>query len=112
MSALLKQPTIRSKRLMEWARGHDAGCQGRFPGWCVWTPTAGCHAPSGVRFGKGVSTKPPDILIALLCPACHDIVDGRAGTDFDPEFVRLVWHEAHCATEVLMVQDGMIEVAR
>lgn len=109
---MLKTPAIRSPKIMEWARDHPAGCQIRLPEYCVWGPTMWCHIPAGVRFGKGTARKGPDILIALGCFQCHQIVDGHIKTDLEPDFIRRCWHEAHCATEVLMVQDGLIEVVR
>lgn len=108
MKALLKSPVIRSPKLMEWARGHEAGCQIRLPG-CEWGPTCGSHIPSGVRFGKGWATKPPD-LPALACDQCHKLVDGQIKTDLEPEFMRLCWFEGFIATLILAIDEGMIRV--
>lgn len=114
---MTKHPAIRSPKLIEWARDHSAGCQIRYPfdtrteRSCEWEPTRGSHIPSGVRFGKGTGTKPVD-LVALACPFCHDVADGRIRTDFDKSFVLLCWHDGLLATLIIALREGVILMPR
>jgi len=105
---LSKAPNIRSKRLREWARGNDHGCQIRLPG-CQHSPTVGSHVPSG--YGKGIGYKPPDILIALSCDVCHGVVDGRIKTQSLSRDERmLAWYSGFAETLLLAIREGLVEV--
>ncbi len=85
-------------------------CTIRLPGICNSNPETSvmAHLPSGVRFGKGMGTKPSDLLVAIACSDCHGVCDGRIKTDFDREFIKLAWWEGHGETLVILEKAGII----
>ena len=43
--------------------------------------------------------KPHDLHCAWLCSACHDVLDGRASSDLERDFVRAAVYEAVLRTQ-------------
>lgn len=72
---LLKEQTLRSKKLRDSARGED--CTLRIPGHCNGDPATSvlCHLPFG---GRGMGAKAPDHHAVIACSGCHDALDHRA----------------------------------
>jgi hypothetical protein len=67
----------------------------------------GAHSNS-LRDGKGMGQKSHDVL-AYLCRACHDLVDGRIG-GMDRAARRMLWLEAAHETILWLLQSGHLEV--
>ena len=95
---------FRSKPLLHLASECE-NCQ--FCG--VYAPKAivGCH-PNGLKYGKGTGQKAHD-LVAFLCPECHNILDGRAGTltRFERDAMFL---ESFYSTMLWAFKDGRLRV--
>ncbi|MCW5720755.1 MAG: DUF1364 family protein [Devosia sp.] len=74
MTAHFKLPPIRSRKVLDYARGQP--CCFRFPGVCNgnWETTVSCHIHDRHR---GMGTKASDISIIFGCSSCHDLADGR-----------------------------------
>jgi len=69
-----------------------------------------CLAHSNeLRLGRGASFKSPDYYGAILCPACHDIVDGRAPSDLTKEGKREMHRLAHEKTLAWWFEAGILE---
>lgn len=62
--------------LRKLARGQD--CMVRIPGVCNGNPETTVLAHYRLAGACGMGVKPPDIMGAWCCSACHDAVDGRA----------------------------------
>ena len=99
--------------MRESARGEV--CQIRIPGVCNHNreTTVLCHA-NGSAAGKGIGMKSADVLGAIGCSACHDVVDGRrqppAGMTRDD--VRLCFWEGHARTVRLWIDEGLLVLER
>lgn len=85
-------------------------CQIRIPGYCKPAPdnetTVLAHLPGG-----GVGNKRLNIHGAYSCDVCHDIVDGRLRTEYSAETLALYHHEGVIRTQIIMINDGIIEVS-
>jgi len=57
---------------------------------------------------SGVGMKPPDILGAWCCHACHDAVDGRNTKGRDREWLRFLHAEGVLRTLVQLQSEGKI----
>lgn len=77
-------------KLRKLARGKD--CQIRLPGICNFNAETTVLAHYRLSGLCGTSLKPPDLLGAWSCSACHDVCDQRRLTHNSRETVRL----AHC----------------
>ena len=90
--------------LRKEAKGRE--CQIRIPGACNGDPDTVVLAHLS---GGGMGRKHSDLLGAWACSACHDGVDGRAKTDFDPNSIKL-WHlEGMARTlEILASEDKIV----
>lgn len=93
--------------LTKYARGKD--CTIRIPGICngnsetsVW-----CHLRMiGI---SGGSLKSPDVLGAIGCSACHDVVDNRAASyAFTYEQRRHYLLEGMARTQYRLIQEGIL----
>ena len=87
------------------ARGRD--CQIRIPGVCNGNPETVvlCHLP-----GAGMGRKSNDLFAAYGCSACHDLVDGRAHSDYPRELLKLWFHEAVIRTQQILIDEGRLRV--
>lgn len=63
-----------------------------------------------VALGRGAYFKTEDMLGAILCPNCHDHVDGRKGGWTLTE-KRLYHLRAHCKTLLWWINIGLVSVA-
>lgn len=63
-----------------------------------------------LALGRGFGHKAPDYLVAYLCHACHDAVDGRAqGLSIAEK--RSMWNRAYVVTVSWWWRDGLVKVA-
>ena len=103
-AAILHPGPWRSEQIKKLAAKapHCMRCEARNRGDVV-----GAHSNS-LRDGKGMGLKAHD-LVAYLCPACHDLVDERAGgwarEDREREFLRAVYR-----TVLWLLQEGYLKV--
>ena len=90
--------------LREAARGQQ--CQIRYPGICNFDPetTVLCHYRLAGTCGVGM--KPPDILGAWGCSACHNLVDGRTSILDTHESIRLAFAEGCLRTIAALERQG------
>jgi hypothetical protein len=51
-----------------------------------------------------------DLHGAWGCSRCHDVVDGRAKSEYQPELVRLWLFEAVVRTQQVLIDEGVIRV--
>lgn len=96
-------------KITEAAR--DEPCQIRIPGVCTHDPATSvwCHA-NGSAAGKGMWMKSPDILGAIGCAACHDVVDGRRPIPipFTKDDIRLMFWQGHARSVCRLIEKGVI----
>jgi hypothetical protein len=91
--------------LTKLARGRD--CQVRIPQICNFNPETTVAAHYRLAGTCGVGIKPPDLLAAWACSACHDYIDGRGGR-VDKDRARL-WHaEGVLRTIVALIKLGKV----
>lgn len=100
-------------KLTESARG--VPCQIRMVGICNHNPETSvlCHA-NGSAAGKGIGMKSPDILGAIGCSACHDVVDRRTPLPLGMTRVDvlLAFWQGHARTVCIWIETGLIEIER
>lgn len=89
------------------ARGED--CTIRLPSICNHNPetTVLAHL-SGIRFGHGTGQKVNDLHAAYSCSCCHDAVDGRIGTPFSKEYLKLSHLEGVIETQIKLKEKGLM----
>ena len=89
--------------LRQQARGR--ACEIRIPGVCNSNPDTVvlCHLP-----GAGVGRKQPDLLAALGCSACHDVVDGRVESDIPQDTLARWFYEGVFRTQTIWLEEGFI----
>jgi hypothetical protein len=91
--------------LRKLARGQD--CQVRLPGICNFNSETTVLAHYRLAGTCGTGIKPPDLLAAWACSACHDYIDGRGG-NVDKGTARL-WHaEGVLRTIAALVKLGKV----
>lgn len=88
----------------------DRDCQIRVPTVCNRdnSTTVLAHLPK-----PGMGTKWAgvyDILGAWACSACHDAVDGRIKTSYQPDTLRLWHHQGVARTIEILISEGKIRV--
>lgn len=100
-------------KITESARGEM--CTIRIVGVCnhnretsVW-----CHG-AGSATGKGIGMKCIDLLGAIGCSDCHDVVDGRRPppSGMTRDDVRLDFWEGHARSVVLLFEKGLLVLDR
>ena len=69
--------------LRKAAQGQE--CLGRFPGICNFDSSTTVLAHIRGAGTAGVGMKPSDLCSAILCSACHDALDKRAGLERVPK---------------------------
>ena len=90
------------------AKGED--CQIRLPD-CCHDPetTVFAHLSSKRLIGGGTATKGKPIG-SYACHRCHDVIDGRVRTDFDPEWVWQLELEGCIRTMSMLFDKGVLIV--
>lgn len=89
------------------ARGRE--CQIRIPGYCNHNPDTSCLAHIRLPGTCGTGIKPPDLLGAISCNCCHDIVDGRMRTEYQRDEISLMHAEGVLRTQVIWLKEGLIK---
>jgi hypothetical protein len=96
-------------KLREAARGRP--CMIRFPEVCNWDETTVvlCHYRLAGECGTGI--KPPDVLGAWGCSACHDLVDGRRPLvgEMTRDAIRLAFAEGVMRTLARLIKEGKVK---
>ena len=93
--------------LRKLARGQE--CQVRIPMVCNRDTSTTVLAHVRMPGVSGVGLKPPDLLGAYCCAACHDAIDGRVKTEESPERLRLYHLEGMARTIAKLIADGKIK---
>lgn len=94
-------------RITKAARGRD--CQVRIPGVCNGNPETTVLAHYRMAGTCGIGIKPPAIIGAWSCSACHDAVDQRSQCDFSREELRHFHAEAVIRTIYFLCKEGLVE---
>jgi hypothetical protein len=92
--------------LRKEARGRP--CQVRVPGVCTGGGEDTCLAHYRLAGYSGTGIKPPDLMGAWACHACHDAVDGRNRQGRDYEFLRLCHAEGVFRTQQALEKEGKL----
>jgi len=77
--------------LRQFARGKE--CQVRIPSHCNRNDetTVWCHLRTAGVGGMGI--KPPDLCGVIACSSCHDVIDRRVKSEYNPNQVDvMVFH--------------------
>ena len=88
----------------KWARAKP--CLIRIPGVCNFDPETSvlCHARiAGIT---GIGQKAPDLLGAIGCSSCHDVVDGRRESEWGSEEVKIMFYEGIFRTQLLWEKEN------
>lgn len=94
--------------LRDFAR--DKPCLVRLP-CCNGNPETSVLAHYRMAGYSGGSQKPPDIMGAIACSACHDAIDQRAELEgYDRAALRLAHAEGVMRTFVLALEAGVIRI--
>ncbi len=92
--------------LRKEARKPTRRCLIRLPG-CTQKNT--CLAHYRLAGYSGTGQKPPDIMGAIACPHCHDLVDGRKKSEHSRDIIRLAHAEGCLRTAALWIKEGLIQ---
>jgi hypothetical protein len=93
-------------KLRKAAKGKP--CMVRVPGICTGGGEDTVLAHYRMAGACGVGMKPPDVLGAWCCHACHDAVDGRNRQGRDYEFLRLCHAEGVFRTQQALIKEGKL----
>lgn len=93
--------------LRKLARGMD--CQVRLPGICNFNPETTVLAHYRLAGTCGTGMKPPDLLGAWTCSACHDAVDGRVQGEFAKQYVQWLFAEGVLRTINELIKRGKLK---
>jgi len=93
-------------KLRKEARGRP--CMVRVPGICTGGGDDTVLAHYRLAGYSGTGIKPPDLMGAWACHACHDAVDGRNPQGRDYEFLRLCHAEGVFRTQQQLEREGKI----
>ena len=92
--------------LRKEARGRP--CQIRVPGICTGGGEDTVLAHYRLAGASGVGLKPPDLMGAWSCAACHDAVDGRNTQGCERDFLRLCHAEGVFRTQRELEREGKL----
>jgi Protein of unknown function (DUF1364) len=94
-------------KLRKAARGME--CQIRIPNCCNFNPETTTLAHYRLAGTCGVAMKPPDLLGAWACEACHSAVDGRTkNVDHEHDLLRLFHAEGVLRTLNELIKRGKL----
>lgn len=94
--------------LRAYAKGKP--CLVRLAGICNFDPETTVLAHERVIGLSGTGIKAPDIFGAWCCSCCHDVVDGRVQSELSYEARRLALSDGVRATQLCLVNAGIITV--
>lgn len=89
--------------LRKEVRGMD--CLVRIPGVCNFNPETVVLAHLG---GAGMGRKHHDLFGAACCSACHDAIDGRKGTRYTRDELKLMHLEGIVRTQQEWINRGLL----
>lgn len=92
--------------LRKEARGRE--CQVRLEDICNHNPETTVLAHYRLAGLNGMGMKPPDLLGAWACSACHDAVDRRAHMELDRDYVRKAHLEGMARTQYQLLREGKL----
>jgi len=99
---------IRSNKIRQYARGK--ACLVQIPHGLAHDPATSVMAHvGGISAGKGTGIKASDLHVVIACANCHDIMDGRASSDFERDFIELCAWRGHGITLYLLQVAGLVE---
>lgn len=81
-------------------------CTIRVPGVCNFDPSTSVLAHVRIAGITGGGQKAPDILAAIACSACHDLVDGRVKSRWTKDELRLMHLEGVARTLYQLTRQG------
>ena len=87
-------------------QARDRPCVVRLPDICNHDPGTTVLAHFRLAGVSGMGIKPPDLIGAWACSACHDAIDRRAHTDLDRDYVRLAHLEGVVRTINKLLEEG------
>ena len=94
-------------QITKFAKGQP--CTIRLPEVCNHDPATPVWVHiNSVRWGSGKGIKSPDIIGAIGCSACHDVLDGRVKTTIERDYIKLCALEGHCESLMLLHKAGII----
>jgi hypothetical protein len=103
-SLLKREKPRKLQKLLDAARDYPCAHCNRQDGTIV---AAHCNE---LALGRGFAHKTPDYLVAYLCDACHNAVDGRShGLTLEQK--RTMWNRAYVVTASWWFRDGLVVVA-
>ena len=94
-------------RITKLARGRE--CQIRLEGVCNFNAETTVLAHYRLSGLNGMGMKPPSLVGAWACNACHDAVDRRSHMDLDRDYVRLAHLEGMARTIAILSNEGRIK---
>lgn len=92
--------------LRKYAKGKP--CQIRVPNHCNGNPETSVWCHVRIIGISGAGLKAPDLLGAIGCSACHDVVDGRTKSKFSYEERRLLLLEGVARTQAELIEEGRV----
>lgn len=93
--------------LRRYAQGKP--CTIRVPAECSFDPSTSVLAHIRLAGITGGGQKAPDLLAAIACGICHDLVDGRRKSQhWTVEQLRLMHFEGVIRTQYLLIQEGIL----
>ncbi|MDU4354266.1 DUF1364 domain-containing protein [Phytobacter diazotrophicus] len=88
------------------ARGRE--CQVRIPGVCNGNSETSVLAHIRLAGLCGTGIKPPDLIAAIACSACHDEIDRRTHL-VDAEYAKECALEGMARTQVIWLKEGLVK---
>lgn len=86
-------------------------CMVRLPGICNANPETVVLAHYRLAGTCGTGMKPPDLLGAYSCSACHDCIDGRTRCDMSRTELQLAFAEGVFRTQQILLKKGLVKAA-
>lgn len=93
--------------LTKLARGR--ACQVRLPGICNFNAETTVLAHYRLAGICGVGFKPPDLIGAHCCSACHDAIDGRVPSGLSEDELNLAHAHGVFRTQVIVIKLGKLK---
>lgn len=93
--------------LRKEARGRE--CQIRIPGVCNGNPETSVLTHIRLAGLCGTGFKPPDLIAAIGCSACHDEIDRRTH-HVDANYAKECALEGMARTLVIWLKEGLVKV--
>lgn len=93
--------------LTKLARGEP--CLIRAPSYCNGNPETSVWCHLRLIGISGTGLKSADLLGAIGCSSCHDLVDGRTQTDLSYEQRRLLLLEGMARTQAMLIRRGLLK---